>query len=95
MINDDTYKEMLKELRDKNKEDSIHILLERKFIKDKEEIEEMDGFRRSLPHQAPRSTDPQERRRAQLTRNVNDITREKISQTNQQKYLDAINKKNK
>ncbi len=104
MISDDTYKnymkDMLKELN--NDKNSMDILLEKKFLRDKEEeveeaesVDEQGDFRRSMPQQPskPKSTDPYERRREQLTRNVNAIARERISQTNQQKYLNTINQK--
>lgn len=100
MINDDTYKDMLKELH-KDKENPSDILLEKKFLREKEEeveeaevVDEQGTFKRSMPQQ-PRSGDANERRREQLTRNVNAITRERISQANQQKWLDHINQKNK
>lgn len=100
MINDDTYKDLLKELY-KDKESSVDILLEKNFLRKKEEeveeaesVDEQGEFRRSMPQQ-PRSGDANERRREQLTRNVNSITRERISQTNQQKWLDHISQKNK
>jgi len=100
MINDETYKNLLKELH-KDKESSADILLEKKFLKEKEEeveeaevVDEQGEFRRSMPQQ-PRSGDSNERRREQLTRNVNSITREKMNQANQQKWLDHVNSKNK
>lgn len=131
MINDDTYKDMLKELH-KDKENSADILLEKKFMREKEEeVEDAEVvdegildrvFRRSAPKQpaapkpitptpatsasvpkpttpAPKSVvpikriDPNERRRTQISKATSDITREKISQANQQRYLNAINKK--
>lgn len=98
MINDDTYKDLLKELY-KDKESSVDILLEKKFLREKEEevdeaesVDEQGTFRRSMPQQ-PKSGDTNERRREQLTRTVNAVTRERINQTNQQKWLNAINQK--
>lgn len=100
MINDETYKNLLKELH-KDKESSADILLEKKFLKEKEEeveeaevVDEQGEFRRSIPQQPsqPRSTDPYERHRNTISKVTSDITREKISQMNKQKYLDSINK---
>ncbi len=102
MINDDTYKnymkDILKELNS-DKNNNMNILLEKRFIKDKEEevkeVEETEEFRRSIPKTPiqPKSIDSYERRRVQLTKNINNTTREKINQANRQKYLDAINNK--
>lgn len=105
MINDNEYKERLKELCNKDDISNVDFLLERKFIKDSEEEIEVDEsssvfkdmnikkpVNKALPKITPSTSYLYDRRRDQVQKVSSQISREKLSQSNQQRYLDAMNK---
>jgi hypothetical protein len=105
MINDNEYKERLKELCNKDDISNVDFLLERKFIKDSEEETEVDEsssvfkdmnikkpVSKALPKITPSTSHLYDRRRDQVQKVSSQISREKLSQSNQQRYLDAMNK---